>query len=477
MLRIPVIRGLRMLGESRGGKAEERGKGIAGQSLSEPAGEVLAEYTVGPVKYILYKSMGLDVRLRVQEPGSPPSSERLRQLLSGLDSPRDEAERYYLEKARSGYGPLYPLVIDPNIEEVAVEGPGRPVAVIHRSVPGVWVTVDLELGEDEADGLVMSLARKAGRSISIAVPMAEGLTHEGYRIAATFGREVSRFGSSVVLRKYPEKPVTIADLVRAGTLSPLVAAYLWVLVEAQSFILITGGMGAGKTTLLQSIANLIPPFHRVLTIEDTPEIRLDLPHWDSLVTRPALPGEQLEPISLEDLLKFALRRRAEYIIVGEVRGREARLLAQAAASGHGSMTTMHASGPEGALLRLQLEPINLPRAFIELIGAIVHLRRVNLGLGGIKRRVAEVTEIDGDEIVTVFRWKPDTDSIEPASPEEVYDASSRLREAATLIPHVTDPVEDLAERASIIERAAQVGGNAIARAVRRFYERRYGGSM
>lgn len=477
MFRLLVLRGLRLSGVSRGEETEEGGQEANRHALSGPENEVLAEYKVGPVRYTLYRSAGLDVRLRLQEPGKPPGSERLGQLLSGLDSPRDEAERYYLEKARSGYGPIYPLAVDPNIEEVAVEGPGRPVAVIHRSVPGVWVTVDLELGEEEADGLVMSLARKAGRSISIAVPMAEGLTQEGYRIAATLGREVSRFGSSVVLRKYPEKPVTIADLVRTGTLSPLMAAYLWILVEAQSFILVTGGMGAGKTTLLQSIANLIPPFHRVLTIEDTPEIRLELPHWDSLVTRPALPGEQLEPIGLEDLLKFALRRRAEYIIVGEVRGREARLLAQAAASGHGSMTTMHASGPEGALLRLQMEPINLPRAFIELIGAIVHLRRVNLGLGGIKRRVAEIAEIDGGEIVTVFRWKPDTDSMEPTSPGEVYESSPRLREAATLIPHVADPVEDLAERASILERAAQMGGNAMTRAVRRFYERRYGGPM
>lgn len=438
------------------------------------SGDVLSSYTIGPVRYTLYRRSGFNVRLRVEEPSPKPSSERLKALIAGLDEPGSDAERYYMEKAMSGYGPLYPLVIDPNIEEIAVEGKDRPVAAIHKGVPGVWITVDIDLGDNELDSLVLSIARRAGRSLSVASPMAEGLTAEGFRIAATFSREVTRFGSTLVLRKYPEKPITLGELVASKILSPLMAAYLWMLVEAQSFIIVTGNMGAGKTTLLQSLANMIPPFLRVVTIEDTPEIRLDLPHWDSLVTRPSLPGEQLEPIELDDLLKFALRRRAEYIIVGEVRGREARLLAQAAASGHGSMTTMHASGPEGALLRLRMEPISLPPAFLQLVTALVHIKRVNLGLAGVKRRVTSIAEIDGDEVVNVFTWDAKTDSFNPQSPEEVVEVSGRIREAVHILPYVTDPVEELDERARVLEKASAMGGDAVRRAIRLYYEKRYG---
>lgn len=438
------------------------------------SGETLTRYNVGPVNYTLYRRGGFEVRLRVEEPEPQPSIDKLKAVIAGLVEPSNEVERYYAEKIASGYGELYPLIIDSNIEEIAVEGAGRPVAVIHKRVPGVWISVDMKLSSEDVDSLVLSVARRAGRSLSVAAPMAEGLTAEGYRIAATFAREVTRFGSTLVLRKYPEKPVTLGDLVASKVLSPLMASYLWILVEAQSFIIITGNMGAGKTTLLQSMANLIPPFLRVVTIEDTPEIRLDLPHWDSLVTRPSLPGEQLEPIELEDLLKFALRRRAEYIIVGEVRGREARLLAQAAASGHGSMTTMHASGPEGALLRLRMEPISLPPAFMQLVSALVHVRRVNLGLAGVKRRVTSIAEVDGDEIVRIFTWNPKSDDFAPSTPEEVIEVSLRIREAAEALPYVVDPVEELEERARILEKAAAMGGDAMKRAVRLYYEKRYG---
>ncbi len=463
---------LSRLGRNGGGGVRLEAKGAPGHEEWE--GEVLSSYSVGPARYTLYRRGGFEVRLRVEEPEPVPGDARLKALIAGLDEPRDEVERYYVEKARSGYGPIYPLVIDPNVEEIAVEGEGRPVAVIHKGVPGVWITVDVNLDSHDLDGLVLSVARRAGRSLSVAAPMAEGLTAEGFRIAATFAREVTRFGSTLVLRKYPEKPVTLGDLVASRVLSPLMAAYLWILVEAQSFLIITGNMGAGKTTLLQSLANLIPPFLRVVTIEDTPEIRLDTPHWDSLVTRPSLPGEQLEPIELEDLLKFALRRRAEYIIVGEVRGREARLLAQAAASGHGSMTTMHASGPEGALLRLRMEPISLPQAFLQLVTAIVHVKRVNLGLAGVKRRVTSIAEVDGDEIVRIFAWDPRSDSFTPSTAEEVAEVSARIREAAAALPYVVDPVEELEERARVLEKAAAMGGDAVRRAVRLYYEKRYG---
>ena len=439
-----------------------------------PPDSVVAHYTKGPVTYYIYiDERGLH-RLRFIEP-PPIDEDRLKLLVAGIEDPRDRVEAYYVEKARSGYGSLYPLIIDDNIEEIAVDGPGRSVSVLNTMIPGKWIDVDLVLGERELDGLAIQLARKAGRLLSLASPYAEGLTVDGHRIAVTLGREVTRFGSTIVVRKYPEKPISIGYLIATRVLSPLAAAYLWLLIEARSFILIIGSMGAGKTTLLQSLANLIPPHHRVITIEDTPEIRLYHPHWDSLVTRPRPPGEEIEEVTLEDLLKFALRRRADHVIVGEVRGREARLLAQAAASGHGSIATFHADSPESAILRLSLEPISLPRLFLNLISAFVTIRRIPVAGSGVIRRVYSITEVADDELVTVFQWRPDLDRLEPINAEEVVARSRRLREAWERLGMIGESLEiELEERARFLEERANVPPETFAASLAKYYARKYG---
>jgi flagellar protein FlaI len=435
---------------------------------------VLAHYTVGPVKYFVYRDEAGGARLMFIEP-EPVDEALLRDMVAGLAEPETPEERYYYEKAVSGYGPLYPLIIDSHVEEIAVEGAGKEVSIIHKLFTGRWISVDLKLTEEEVDSLAIQLSRKAGRPVSLAVPIAEGLTADGHRVAVTFSRHVSRFGSSFVIRKYPEKPVTLGDLIAGRVLSPLAAAYLWMLVESQQFLIIVGSMGAGKTTLLQALAGLIPPFYRVVTIEDTPELRLPVPRWDALVTRPSPPGEEIEEIGLEDLLKFALRRRAEYIIVGEVRGREARLLAQAAASGHGSMTTMHADSPEGAVLRLQLEPISLPPLFLTLIGAIVHIRRIPAPGGRARRKVFSIAEIQGDEIVHVVRWIPHEDRFEPETAKELVERSESLERARERLPDLTgNLVDELEERAALLEKLAGEPPEAFMRGITRFYVERYG---
>lgn len=435
---------------------------------------ILAHYRIGPVQYYLYTDDNGMTRLKFIEPPSPPS-DKLKDMIAGVVKPSNEVEKYYVEKALSGYGPLYPLVVDDNIEEIALEGYHANVSVIHRLVPARWVDVDLKLDAATVDSIVLQLARKAGRIVSMVSPYAEGLTSEGYRVAVTFMREVSRFGSSFVIRKYPEKPVTIADMIASRILSPLMAAYLWLLVEAQMFLIIIGGMGAGKTTLLQALTAFIPPYYRVITIEDTPELKLANPHWDSLVTRASLPGESLTEIGLEELLKFALRRRAEYIIVGEVRGREARLLAQAAALGHGCMTTFHADSPEAAVLRLQMEPISLPQLFLRIVAAFIHIKRIPVYGGKVKRRVYTITEVQDDELVTLFTWNPHDDSFNPSTPSEVLKSSRKLEEAWVKlgVPH-NELERELEKRAELLEKLAGVEPDQFYKAITRFYLTEYG---
>ncbi len=465
---------LRRLLARRSRRGRGRPGGVQGPRgpLVPEGSDVIYSYRVGPVEYAIYRHKGA-LRYALREPPRPPG-ERLEAILLGLDKPSDEAEAYHARRARSGYGPLYPIITDPNVEEVAYTRHDAPVMVLNRLVPDAWLESNVRLTEEEADSIALTLARKAGRPLSLASPLAEGVTEDGHRVAVTFGAEVSRHGSTFVIRKYPEKPVTIADLIAASTITPLEAAYLWVLLEAQQFILIVGGMGAGKTTLLQGLATLIPPTKRVVTIEDVPELRLPQPGWDSLYTRPAPPGEEHLTIDLEELLKFALRRRADYVIVGEVRGREARLLAQAAAIGHGSLATFHADDASAALARLAMEPISLPPLFLESIGAIVTIRRIVDYDGRVLRKVVEIAEVYEGELRTVFSWDYETGATAPSDPRGVVEASGRLREAwARLGMPSGSPEAELETRAAFLEDLAGVERDEIPRRIASFYYKRY----
>ncbi len=435
-------------------------------------GVAVAGYRIGPVAYILYNRGGL-TRLRIEEP--VVDNEAVKEILAGLRPPETIEEKYAVEKMRSGYGPLYPLIIDPHIEEIAVERPNVYVVVIHKLVSDRWIEVDLKLNESDLDSLALQLARLAGKTLSLASPFAEGLTRDGHRVAVTYLREVSRFGSSIVVRKYPSKEMTIIDMVAERILSPLMAAYLWLLIEAQMFIVIIGSMGAGKTTLLQALASLIPPYRRAVTIEDTPEIKLPIRHWDSLVTRPSMPGSEVDEIDLEVLLKFALRKRAEYVIVGEVRGREAKLLAQAAASGHGCMTTFHADSPEAAIVRLSTEPISLPRGFLKTIAAFVHIKRFPNYAGGVKRRVARITEVVEDDLVDVFKLDMRIDEHEPKTPQELLKLSGRVHEAWEVLGYPHSNLEgEIEERVNFIKRSLGDEPEIFYKRLAEFYARRYG---
>ena len=346
--------------------------------------------------------------------------------------------KYFIEREIRGYGPLYPLVRDVNVEEIAADGPGKPVAVFHRRYPFGWLDTNIVLSEAELDRLVLVLARRAGRSLSIAHPYAEGLLPEGHRLAATYSREVSRFGSSLVIRKHFEEPMSITRLIKDNMLSPLAAAYLWLLLDFKAAVIIAGPAASGKTTLLQALLGLIPSINRIVTIEDTPELNLSHhSRWDSLVTRYSY-SMRGEDIDLYKLAKFALRRRADYIVVGEVRGEEARVLLHAAASGHGALATFHADTAESAIMRLKAPPILIGDSFIPLITAFVIVKRIKHKLTGEElRRVCEVVEVVEDEqngwrLNRVIEWSPADDTHKPVKAEELVKRSRRLtRIAAT----------------------------------------------
>jgi flagellar protein FlaI len=353
---------------------------------------------------------------------------------------------YYIKKGLSSYGPLYPLIEDPNIEEIAIEAPGKNVAVIHRLLPVGWINTNITISEEVLDALVLELARRTGREVSLARPYLESLLQEGHRVSATFSREISRFGSSLIIRKHRLEPFTIPQLVKIRMLSPLLAAYLWLLLLYRAALLIIGPTASGKTTLLQALLHLIPPYARIVTIEDTPELNLSFhPHWDSLVARRAYESDE-EDIDIYKLALFALRRRPDYFIIGEVRGSEARVFIHAAASGHSALTTFHADSVETALYRLKAPPISIDDSFIQLLWAIVVVKRI-IYEGIEARRVVYVDEVipkaRGFELHRVFTWNPQDDTHYPNDVDELIAKSIRLKMLMETYGLKTDDIKKL----------------------------------
>jgi len=219
------------------------------------------------------------------------------------------------------------------------------------------------------------------------------------------------------VRKFTKEPWTPIHLMKFKTLSPEILAYLWLLIENGSNIMVIGSTGTGKTTFLNAIAFFIPPSDRVVSIEDTRELQLKHENWLPSVTREGVGfgvNKQGE-VTLFDLLKESFRQRPDYIIVGEIRGKEAYVLFQGAASGHPAMSTMHADSVETMVRRLETPPINLPASLVEIldVGCIMTQTRIR---GKTVRRIREITEIvkvregvGNVQTNTPFFWDPKTD--------------------------------------------------------------------
>jgi len=248
----------------------------------------------------------------------------------------------------------------------------------------------------------------------VAHPIVDAILPEGHRLAATYKKEVSTGGSTFTIRKFKDKPLSVIDLVRGRTINSLLASYFWLLMEHNMTGMIMGVTGAGKTTMLNALATLLKPTIKVVTIEDTPELRLTLENWVQLVARPSYGFERgASEITLYDLVKVSLRYRPDVLIVGEVRGEEAKVLFQAIATGHGGISTIHAEDINAMVKRLMSPPMEIPEGYISLLNFALAIRRVKItnpdGSYRIARIVTDVWEItDYDKFIQISKWDPAT---------------------------------------------------------------------
>ncbi len=335
---------------------------------------------------------------------------------------------YYIVRDVVGFGKIDPLLRDPYIEDININGPGRPVYIWHALYEHMRTNIVYDTSE-EIYQLIVKISQFVGRNVSSANPILEGLLGAHARVEAVLS-DVAPLGHCVNIRKFKTEPFTVIDLISSKTITPEVAAYLWLLIDNKFNIIIIGPTGSGKTTLLNSLLYLIRPECRIVTIEDTREINIPHEQWVPLVTRPSW-SPQVREVTQFDLVKVSMRIRPDYLVVGEVRGEEAYVLFQAFASGHSGLTTLHADTIEAAIMRLLSKPMNVPKFLLRLAHVFCNIQRVRL-LDKIVRRVVEVCEFLGFEkgkpiLRVVYKYNSVKDTIERAEESIMLREISRIR--------------------------------------------------
>ena len=318
---------------------------------------------------------------------------------------------------RHGLGELGPYLITDDLEEVMVIGKDMPVFIYDR-VRGMMKS-ELVLSEGQIREIIDRVSKYTGRTISGDTPLLDARLPDGSRVNATYPG-VSPRGSTITIRKFRTEPLNVSDLIRYETFDTKLSAFLWVVVEGLSVkpanILIVGGTASGKTTTLNVLSYFIPQDTRILSIEDTLELNLRHEHWVPLETKPPDVGKKNE-VTMDDLVKNALRMRPDRIVIGEVRAEEALTMFTAMNTGHeGVMATLHANSARDALVRLRSHPMNVPDIMMPALDLIIAQKRV-VETGKLVRRVFEVAEVSGreaDNILTntLFKYNAKTEKLE-----------------------------------------------------------------
>ncbi len=349
-----------------------------------------------------------------------------------------------------GLGELEYLLADGNLEEVVVNSSKDVVWVYHKAHG--WLKTNIIVGSEE---MIMNysarVAREVGREITSLEPLLDAHLITGDRVNATLF-PISTAGNTLTIRRFSRTPWTIVHMIdpKFNTISPEAAAFLWLAIEYELSILITGGTASGKTTMLNALMPFLPANQRIISIEETRELNLpEYLHWVPLTTRPPTPSGE-GGVSMLDLMENSLRMRPDRIIVGEVRRkRETEVLFEAMHTGHSVYGTFHAMESQEVIDRITSPPMNIPGIVMGSLQLIV-VQYLNRRTG--QRRTFEIVELlkgEGElpEINQVYRWQPRTDTIEPAYP------SSRVREELEMFTGMTEKemLDDIKGKKMVLE--------------------------
>lgn len=318
-----------------------------------------------------------------------------------------------------GMGEVEFLLHDAQLEEIVINNAYEPVRVYHKKYG--WMQTDIIA---ESENRIVHFATLAGRNVEKTIttlyPLMDAHLKTGDRVNATL-KPISSKGSTITIRKFSESPWTITDFLKSGTIDYQTAAMVWTAIQYELSVLIVGGTGSGKTSTLNVFSLFIVPSQRIVSIEDTRELRLPSTlHWVPMETRMANPEGRGE-VSMLDLVVNALRMRPDRIVVGEIRRKkEAEVLFEAMHTGHSVYATLHANTVQEAVVRLTTEPIGISKTLLGALDLIIvqnRNRRTN------ERRTFQLAELnlEGDANV-LYNYKFKTDKLEQANePKEFYE--------------------------------------------------------
>jgi len=359
---------------------------------------------------------------REMESENPPEDQRKKVVATHLSniysnlrvqlgaSARDQLLREIMDEIL-GFGPIQPLLDDPDVSEVMVNGPNR----IYVEKNGQLTRVPIKFDDnDHVLRIIDRIILPLGRRVDADSPTVDARLPDGSRVNAVV-LPVSIDGPSITIRKFRKEKLTVDQLINYGSLTVIMAEFLRACVVCRLNILISGGTGSGKTTLLNVLSTNIPEDERIITIEDAAELQLQQEHVVRLETKtPNIDGRGA--VSIRDLVRNSLRMRPDRIVVGEVRGGEALDMLQAMNTGHdGSLTTIHANTPRDALSRLEtlvmMAGMELPLKTVrQQISSAVDLIVQQSRLRDGTRLVTAITEVAGMEsdtivLTDIFRYE------------------------------------------------------------------------
>jgi len=343
-----------------------------------------------------------------------------------------------------GLGNIEILLKDKELEEIVVNNAVEPVWVYHRTFGWLKTNVFIQ-NEARIRHYSTTIGRDVGKEITLLKPLMDAHLKSGDRVNATLS-PISNKGNTLTIRKFAEKPWSITDLITSKTMNIEVASLIWLAIQNELSMLITGGTGSGKTSTLNAIANFFPPNQRIISIEDTRELTLpNTLHWVPMETRLANPEGKGE-ITMLDLVINSLRMRPDRIIMGEVRKKaEAEVLFEAMHTGHSVYATLHANSAEETITRLTTPPIDMPKAVLSSLAMILVQSR-NRRTG--KRRTLQIAELDknGDAKVLMQLDVVQDKLLKVAEAKRTLDT---LYLYTGLTP--AEIKKDLAEKASILK--------------------------
>ncbi len=324
--------------------------------------------------------------------------ELLKYYLPVLDPEKKQKLITYIVQKNLDLGFIDILVSDSQIEEITINGSQSPVMIYHRKYG--WLKTNLSfLDDEEIQNVASRVALDNRKFFSNLNPLLDAHLRGGHRLNATLN-PVSTKGSTITIRRFSDKPWTVSDLINTNTSSPLALALIWLAVENELSIIVAGGTGSGKTSFLNAISSFIPIEQRIVSVEDTREIRLpQYAHWVPMEARQANQEKKGE-ISMLDLIVNSLRMRPDRIIIGEIRKKqEAEVLFEAMRTGHSVYGTFHANTAGETVDRLSSSPIEIPKIALSSLGLVVVQHRNRRTGRRYTLHIAEMTQTGDERIV------------------------------------------------------------------------------